>query len=443
MRLSQCMIVKNEEHNIEKALSWGQGIVWEQIVVDTGSSDRTVELAEKMGAKVFHFSWQDDFSEAKNFAISKASGDWIAFLDADEYFPLTETKKLLPLLECFDKGGYYAVMTSWLQVREDESIFAGGTQARLFKKTEGLVYQNRIHEELFLCGKGILPYTADAVDLLAIYHTGYAGSSVYNKEKGERNIRLLLMELREYPDNYHLMCYLGDSYLRAEESKEAKKWYYEAIERMPEKLNGHDVISAMTFWKLMIILIEENDEEALLELYEKAIRRLPQESDFDFILGRFYAKKNEFEKAVFHLRRCLSMLETYGNANRGMLVTGELPGTWELLALSCYQTGELGECVKYCTVLLKEDPYRPTALVLFLRAFQKEDGDSGKNAEAVAAFLERLYHMDQQRDRLLLLRAVRETGYSKLEELIRQKCPEMELQEFDKAMAEYREKAES
>ena len=129
MRLSQCMIVKNEERNIEKALSWGKGIVWEQIVVDTGSTDRTVELAEKMGAKVFYFPWQDDFSAAKNFAISKASGDWVAFLDADEYFPLEEAKKLMPLLERYDKGGYYAVMTSWLQVREDESIFAGGTQA--------------------------------------------------------------------------------------------------------------------------------------------------------------------------------------------------------------------------------------------------------------------------------------------------------------------------
>lgn len=443
MRLSQCMIVKNEENNIERALSWGKGIVWEQIVVDTGSTDRTVELAEKMGAKVFYFPWQDDFSAAKNFAVSKASGDWIAFLDADEYFPLKETKKLMSLLERFDKKGYYAVMTSLLQVREGEKIYAGGSQARLFKRTEGLLYRNRIHEELSLHGEPILPYAADATELLAIYHTGYSASDDQSKRKGERNVRLLLMELKEQPENYHLMCYLGDSYLAGKEPKEAKKWYYRAIKRMPERLNDQDVLSAMTFWKLMIILVDENDERALFELYEKAVRRLPQESDFDFILGRFFAKKNKFEKAVFHLKRCLSLLETYGNTNSGMLVTGELPGTWELLALSCYQTGALGECVKYCTVLLKADPYRPTALVLFLRAFQKEDGDSGKNAEAVAAFLERLYHMEQQKDRLLLLRAVRETGYSKLEELIRQKCPEMELQEFDKAMAEYIEKAEN
>ena len=91
-RISQCMIVKNEEKNIEKALSWGKGVVSEQIVVDTGSTDRTVELAEKMGAKVYHFEWIDDFSAAKNFAISKAKYEWIALLDADEYFSEEDAK---------------------------------------------------------------------------------------------------------------------------------------------------------------------------------------------------------------------------------------------------------------------------------------------------------------------------------------------------------------
>ncbi len=69
VRLSQCMIVKNEEKNIERALSWGKDIMYEQIVVDTGSTDRTVEIAKGMGAKVYHFEWIDDFAAAKNYAI--------------------------------------------------------------------------------------------------------------------------------------------------------------------------------------------------------------------------------------------------------------------------------------------------------------------------------------------------------------------------------------
>ena len=94
IRLSQCMIVKDEEQNIQRALSWGKGIVCEQIVVDTGSTDRTVEIAEALGARVFHFSWNNDFSAAKNFAIEQAGGNWIAFLDADEYYSDEDAKKI-------------------------------------------------------------------------------------------------------------------------------------------------------------------------------------------------------------------------------------------------------------------------------------------------------------------------------------------------------------
>ena len=75
IRISQCMIVKNEEKNIEKALTWGKDLMWEQIVVDTGSTDKTVEIAAKLGAKIYHFPWVDDFAAAKNYAISSASGN--------------------------------------------------------------------------------------------------------------------------------------------------------------------------------------------------------------------------------------------------------------------------------------------------------------------------------------------------------------------------------
>ena len=99
VRISQCMIVKNEERNIERALSWGKAIMWEQVVVDTGSIDRTVELAEKLGAKVFYFPWKDDFSAAKNFAVEQAKGEWIAFLDADEYMEPEDAEKIGKVLE--------------------------------------------------------------------------------------------------------------------------------------------------------------------------------------------------------------------------------------------------------------------------------------------------------------------------------------------------------
>ena len=121
-RLSQCMIVKNEETNIRRALSWAAGIAEEQIVVDTGSTDRTVEIAREMGAKVYSFSWTDDFSAAKNFAISKASGQWIAFLDADEYLSEEDAQKLPGLLKQLSPGRTDGIMTAWVQLDSQGNV---------------------------------------------------------------------------------------------------------------------------------------------------------------------------------------------------------------------------------------------------------------------------------------------------------------------------------
>ena len=99
MKISACVIVKNEEKNIQQWLSCMKDIADEMIVVDTGSGDRTVELAKAGGARVYHFKWRNDFSAAKNYALDRATGDWIFFLDADEYFSESTRKRIRSLLE--------------------------------------------------------------------------------------------------------------------------------------------------------------------------------------------------------------------------------------------------------------------------------------------------------------------------------------------------------
>ena len=141
-RISQCMIVKNEERNIEKALSWGKSIMWEQIVVDTGSTDHTVELAAKLGAKVVHFQWIDDFAAAKNFAIDQARGEWIAFLDADEYFSERDAHRIPGMLKKIEnlslKGGrIHMLRSAWLHLDDAGKVFSAGQQDRIFRNIKG------------------------------------------------------------------------------------------------------------------------------------------------------------------------------------------------------------------------------------------------------------------------------------------------------------------
>jgi glycosyltransferase involved in cell wall biosynthesis len=95
MKLSLCMIVKNEEATLSKSLSSVKNVVDEMVVLDTGSTDRTPEIAKKFGAKVHHFEWCNDFSAARNEALKYVTGDWILVLDADE----TLSQKIVPQLQ--------------------------------------------------------------------------------------------------------------------------------------------------------------------------------------------------------------------------------------------------------------------------------------------------------------------------------------------------------
>lgn len=439
VRLSQCMIVRDEEKNIERALSWGKDLVYEQIVVDTGSTDRTVELALAMGAKVYHFQWIDDFAAAKNYAISKASGDWIAFLDADEYFPPEEAKKLMPLLNQLARTRYCVMLTSWMHVNREEKIFAGGVQTRIFKRMQELQYRKRIHEELELKGGNIVDSTVDASGELAIFHSGYDLDSSEDKQKGERNARLILMELEEHPDDYDMMGYLGDAYYSVTgRNAEAEEWYRKSIDRMPEHIDEYDVRSAVTFWKLMTILYKKNDEKAMMEIYEKAVRHIPKECDYDYVAGRFYVVKQDFKKGAYHLERALEILDKHGSVNKGELLTGNLQGTWELLAMCHYQNEDLDKCVKCCTALLKADRYLMSTLVMMLCAFkwdeERRPEKGAADAADVAMFLGTLYDMNSLRDRVFILRAAMKADYGDLVKVVRGTCSREELECFDRSM---------
>ena len=212
VRISQCMIVKNEERNIERALSWGKPLMWEQIVVDTGSTDHTVEIAQRLGAQVYHFPWIHDFAAAKNYAIEQAKGDWIAFLDADEYMMPEDAGKLAAVIESLEPDRFDGISTGWQQLDGEGRIFASGTQIRFFRNRPDIRYRRRIHEQLESI-EGRKLRIGDVVASLSIFHTGYQGEAYAKKTKSGRNRLLILEELKEHPKDYEMMGYMGDECL--------------------------------------------------------------------------------------------------------------------------------------------------------------------------------------------------------------------------------------
>jgi tetratricopeptide (TPR) repeat protein len=159
--ISLCMIVKDEENDLLKCLRSVKPVVDELIVVDTGSMDRTKEIATALGAKVFEFSWENDFSAARNFSISQAKRDWILVLDADEVIsPLDHASLLALTKEGSPKAGYCFVTRNYLNTlnvtqwtandgtyeEEAGSGWIPSDKVRLFPRDRRIHFENPVHE---------------------------------------------------------------------------------------------------------------------------------------------------------------------------------------------------------------------------------------------------------------------------------------------------------
>lgn len=412
IRISQCMIVKDEEKNIERALSWGKDIMWEQIVVDTGSSDRTVELAEKAGAKVCYFPWTDDFAAAKNYAIEQVSGDWIAFLDADEYMRPEDAGKLLKVLEQLPEGRFDGISTGWQQLDDEGSIFSSGTQIRFFKKDPDIRYRRRIHEQLErISGREL--HVGDVTKELSIFHTGYQKEAMEKKGREGRNRRLIRRELEDHPDDYEMLGYMGDECMADGEAAQAEKWYRRAVLHMPEDVREDNQRAAVSFTRLLMLLSdkEETQPEEILSVYARAVEAFPKEADFDYISGRFYAKRGRAGEAAVYLETAVNKLEAYGCNNKALLLAGNLLEAYGLLVKCCYEAGELEKCVNYGVQYLRYNKYGMDVLSRVLRSLLpdiEEHSFRGQQAnQAVFDFLSNLYDGKDLKDRLFLVKSAR------------------------------------
>ncbi|HYV35664.1 MAG TPA: glycosyltransferase [Gemmataceae bacterium] len=197
-RTSLCMIVRNEQDKLGRCLQSAGDLVDEIIVVDTGSTDATKQVAAGCGAKVFDFPWVDDFGAARNESLHHASGDWIFWLDADEWLDEPNRQKLRRLFAALPDQNRVYMMKQWSASEAANGSALVVEQARLFRKQPGVCWRQRIHEQILLALReaGAKVVWTDIV----IGHRGYQGAA-QRKQKLNRNLRLLQMEHREQPDN--------------------------------------------------------------------------------------------------------------------------------------------------------------------------------------------------------------------------------------------------
>ena len=209
--ISLCMIVKNEESCLERCLQSVQGSVDEIIIVDTGSSDKTKEIAKRYTNQLYDFKWIDDFAAARNFALSFASSDYILQLDADEI--LADHQK--ELQQYLDKDFYY------IQIKNDlgSGQYLSHQFIRLFKNSPDIRYRGALHEQV---PSDFEIERYGSLSSVKIFHEGYKTHVVKSKQKIKRNFNILLKEIKEKPTAFGYYN-LGMQYVLEEKYHDALK----------------------------------------------------------------------------------------------------------------------------------------------------------------------------------------------------------------------------
>ncbi|MBM2815616.1 MAG: hypothetical protein HW421_2378 [Ignavibacteria bacterium] len=230
--LSLCMIVKNEEKQLPDCLESVRGVADEIIIVDTGSTDSTKQIAQRYGAKIFNFPWIDDFAAARNESIRHATGEWLLYLDADERLSIQSREKLRNLLLNAGKdiGGYICTIESpHLQLDGSSEMHRGG-YPRIFRNYgyPNIIFKGRVHEQItpsiFALGKLI-----DLSDIV-ISHLGYNVNRETMESKIKRNYSMLIRHVQEEPLNGYAWFQLGQTLAQMFLFKEAESAIRFAIE---------------------------------------------------------------------------------------------------------------------------------------------------------------------------------------------------------------------
>lgn len=275
--VSLCMIVKNEEKHLAKCLRSAKPVVDEMIVVDTGSNDRTKDIATAFGAKVYDFEWTGDFSEARNLSLTKASGDWILVLDADEVISRFDYKSLIRTLRKKTHSQAYSMttrnyvnnasLTGWTPndgVYESEEAGTGwfpSSKVRLFRNQNGIKFENPVHE--------LVEPSADRLGItigkcnVPIHHYG---KLVEDRviSKGEEYYELGKLKLTEKKDDLQALTELAIQAGELKKYEDAVTLWKELITRNPD--------SPKAFHNMGYAYIELGNYKEALIASKKAIK---------------------------------------------------------------------------------------------------------------------------------------------------------------------------
>lgn len=286
--LSVCLIVKNEEKYLPTCLRSIQGVADEIVVVDTGSTDQSVRIAERFGAKIVHFEWNDHFADARNFAKKQATGDWILQIDADEELVPGDQNKVREFICQNGCDGAFLRLQNRTTSTFGEDQPTVHYLIRLFQNRPDIHYVNPVHETLSLPGKAV------PTDITLIHH-GYNTDAASLQQKNERNARILYARLQAAPDDVTNLFYLSMLHLGKGEFEQCEDFAKQVLLKLKPDDLAHQHLYLMSLKNLALIHIERQQYEEALECCHRAIEHNSNYLEPWYFLGLIHYRQGHYQ----------------------------------------------------------------------------------------------------------------------------------------------------
>ena len=286
--LSLCMIVKDEGKTLERCLNSVKSFINEIIIVDTGSKDNTVEIAKKFNAKIYKFKWIDDFSAARNFAFSKATSDYIMWLDGDDFINEDDIKKIESLLSNMDSS-YDYISAEYILARNSEGkVSTSLRRNRIVKRQSAFLWVGNVHEYLAVYGKGL-------EGNFSIEHGKV-------KEYTDRNLQIFkTMEKNNKKftprDIYYYANELFDNGYYKESINQYNK-FIDTKEGWIEDIKG-------AYLKIIRALNLINEKDKIVDVALESLKIDTPTAEIACSLGEYYFEKENYNQAAFWYRVAL------------------------------------------------------------------------------------------------------------------------------------------
>lgn len=343
MTVSLCMIVKDEADTLLNCLQSVQGCVDEMIVVDTGSQDDTIAIAQQLGAQVDRIEWIQDFAAARNDSLAKATGDWVLVLDADE----TLTAAGRQLLNAIRTGaflGRYAVDSTLLftllrhEVNAAQSPYSA--VSRLFRNRSDIRFQRPYHETVDDSVMAVVAAEPDwqVVDWpeVAIEHTGYEASAITQRDKFTRAKTIMTAYLETHPEDAYICNKLGALYGASGDWETGRALLQQGLEHM----QADPQTAYELHYHLGLAHRETGQLAVATKHYQVAIAQpIPDRLKVGAYinLGSLRQAQQDFAEAVAHFKKAITVTPEFAIAHFNLGTAHRAQGNLGA-AIAAYQT---------------------------------------------------------------------------------------------------------